>query len=97
MLIPGFSKCSYGSLACDAGMQYTCINETQEEPGMGKCQWKDCEREATKNRYRSVNGIVKDPVTKKRIWFEHCHVCNKCDKEASKEYIHLSFVKPYEK
>jgi len=64
---------------------------------MGKCQWKDCQNEATVNRYRPVKGKVKDPVTKKRIWFENCYVCKECDKEASKEYREVSFVPPYQK
>jgi hypothetical protein len=54
--------------------------------------------EATKYRYRSVSGKkLKDPVTKKRIWFESCFVCDECEKEASREYDQFSFVPPYQK
>jgi hypothetical protein len=64
----------------------------------GKCQWDECEREATKYRYRSVSGKkLKDPVTKKRIWFESCFVCDECEKYASREYDQFSFVAPYQK
>ena len=70
----------------------------QSDKPHGKCQWDGCEREATKYRYRSVSGKkVQDPVTKKRIWFESCFVCDECEKDASREFDQFSFVAPYQK
>ena len=37
------------------------------------------------------------PVTKKRIWFESCFVCDECEKDASRAYDQFSFVPPYQK
>ena len=70
----------------------------QNDKPFGRCQWDDCENEATKHRYKSVRALkLKDPVTKERIWFEKCFVCDACDVESSKEYDQLSFVAPYQK
>jgi hypothetical protein len=50
------------------------------------CQWNNCTNKAVKILFRPVKGIVKDPITKKRIWNEEIHVCKECESKAKEEY-----------